>query len=692
MKMLKTLLGTTAIMMASSNAQGQSIDYGSLEMMFGEPVTEGATGTPKQASETPINMTIVTSDEIRRSGARDIPEILRRTAGIDVQRLGQFGANIGIRGRNNDGQRLRVLINGRDTFRPYEGTTVWAALPVSMEEIRQIEVVRGPATALYGANAVTGVINIITFSPLYDRQNSVTARYGDNGLREVSGVSTVPLGDLGGIRLSGGYTEFDRASAPLTASNRLVRPLEPDTLRFAGDGLFNITDTLKVGFEGTFFEGDTLAQNNIGLADTGETDDYSLRVYAALDSGLGRWTLQAFQNNIEESRNNIIDIGTGPFVFQQSINAKTKYIDLSNAQSLGATNVRFSVGYREDVVDQFGGNISDGTGEVGYNTFFVSGLVDHTLSDTVSIAVSARYDSLDAFRTADEIPGVIPFTNDDFGTYNEISVNAGLTYKASDVDTVKFMYARGFQAPNLFELGGQIIQTTAFPGSFGIGGTPETDSAITTQYEIQYLRSLSELNGTLSASVYLRKDADIIARTVLGTLYPVATGGFYIGSDNVGSAETIGFEVDLKGKTDSNVMWGLSYAFADTSSELDSEGGTPVSSVYPFVQENYSNRSAKHILTGNIGYQKDKFSIDALLQFKSGFQSFTDFTNIPGVRDPFREVDGVWIGNLAAHYQLTDNIRLSLVGEGLFDKIRQEAVDISLSPERRIWAGIGFSF
>ncbi len=686
------LMGTTAILMATSAAKSQSIDYGSLEMMFGEPVTEGATGTPKRASETPINMTIITADEIRRSGARDIPEILRRAAGVDVQRVGQFGANIGIRGRNHDGQRLRVLINGRDTFRPYEGTTIWSSLPISMEEIRQIEVVRGPATALYGANAVTGVINIITFSPLHDQENAVTARVGTTGIREVSGVSTLKFGNAGGIRLSGGYAEMDRADVVLNPVQDLARSAEPDMLRFAGDALFNITDTLKLGVEGSYSDGDVLAQEWFGLANTGVSEDWSLKFSLAMDSSLGRWTMQAFQTQFDEGRNNVIDTGGGSFVFTQSIAAKTKYIDINNAQSLGSTNIRLTAGYRQDEADQFGGSFADNTGQIGYKTLFLSGLVDHTFSDALSLAVSVRYDHLDSYRNAQELGAIAPFTNDDFGTFNELSVNAGLTWRATEKDTLKLMYARGFQAPNLFEIGGQYTVTNFLPGLVAIGGHPFVDSAISTQLEFQYLRSINSIEGSLSASIFYRKDTDIIARTVVASVIPTLSGGFLIGSDNVADAETWGFELDLKGQITDQIVWGLQYGFAKTSDETGLNSYTPASSFYPFISEFYEDRSSKHIVTGKLGYQGDRFSFDTLLQYKSGYSSYTDFTAIPGILDPFREVDGVFVANVAAHYQLTDNIRLSLVGEGLFDKLRQDTVDPTLAAERRIWGAISFSF
>src|SRR5690349_12868807 len=65
-------------------AAAQSIDYNALETLFGEPVTMSATGKPQRASEVPATMEIITADDIRRSGATNIPDILRHYAGINV--------------------------------------------------------------------------------------------------------------------------------------------------------------------------------------------------------------------------------------------------------------------------------------------------------------------------------------------------------------------------------------------------------------------------------------------------------------------------------------------------------------------------------------------------------------------------------------------------------------------------------
>src|SRR3546814_9290051 len=87
--------------------------------------------------------------------------------------------------------------------------TNWAGLGVQLEEIQQIEIVRGPNSALFGFNAVSGVINIITINPLQSRQLTMTAEVGAEGQVRASGVAAIKLADNFGLRLSGGYDVSD---------------------------------------------------------------------------------------------------------------------------------------------------------------------------------------------------------------------------------------------------------------------------------------------------------------------------------------------------------------------------------------------------------------------------------------------------------------------------------------------------
>ena len=192
----------------SSAALAQSVNYGALEELYGEAVTTSVTGKPQKASEAPANLTIITQDDIRRSGANNIPDILQFVAGIDVRRYGAVDADVAVRGYDTaSNPRLLVLVNGRQVYIDDFGLVLWQAIPVQLEEIRQIEVVKGPNSALFGFNAASGVINIITYDPLFDSVNSATARFGSQQLLQGSAVATVHLGDAVGVRMSVGGLE-----------------------------------------------------------------------------------------------------------------------------------------------------------------------------------------------------------------------------------------------------------------------------------------------------------------------------------------------------------------------------------------------------------------------------------------------------------------------------------------------------
>jgi iron complex outermembrane receptor protein len=101
-----SLAGFAAI---SGVAYADNVDYGALEELFNEPVTTSATGAPQRATEAPVNMTIITQDEIRRSGAIDIPGVLERYAQVDVERNARGDANVSIRGYDQ-GYSPRLLV------------------------------------------------------------------------------------------------------------------------------------------------------------------------------------------------------------------------------------------------------------------------------------------------------------------------------------------------------------------------------------------------------------------------------------------------------------------------------------------------------------------------------------------------------------------------------------------------------
>lgn len=116
--------------------------------------------------EAPYATTVITGEEIRLSGATSLVELLRRVPGAEVMVMGVGSANVSFRGFNQRlANKVLVLIDGRTEYQDFLGLTIWSALPVGLEEIERVEVIRGPGSALYGANAMLGVINIITRTP-----------------------------------------------------------------------------------------------------------------------------------------------------------------------------------------------------------------------------------------------------------------------------------------------------------------------------------------------------------------------------------------------------------------------------------------------------------------------------------------------------------------------------------------------
>ena len=123
---------------------------------------------------------VLTSDDIRRSGATSLPEVLRLVPGLDVARIGSSRWAVSARGFNSRfANKLLVLIDGRSVYSPLFSGVFWEAEDVLLEDIERIEVIRGSGAALWGANAVNGIINIVTRTARRTQGNLATVLAGD---------------------------------------------------------------------------------------------------------------------------------------------------------------------------------------------------------------------------------------------------------------------------------------------------------------------------------------------------------------------------------------------------------------------------------------------------------------------------------------------------------------------------------
>ena len=141
-----------------------------------------ASRRPQTVGESPLAVDVITEEEIKSQGAVNLWDLLRYRAGLDVLEGRSINGNraiVSVRGFPQEfAQNVLVLLDGRSVYSPDDDGVYWNRLPVSIEDIHRIEIVRGPNAALYGTGAALGVINIITKKPSGNTAVLLNARGG----------------------------------------------------------------------------------------------------------------------------------------------------------------------------------------------------------------------------------------------------------------------------------------------------------------------------------------------------------------------------------------------------------------------------------------------------------------------------------------------------------------------------------
>jgi iron complex outermembrane recepter protein len=162
---------------------------------------------------------VITQDDIRRSGASSIPEALRFVPGLEVARIDENKWAIGSRGFNGRfDNKLLVLIDGRSVYTPLFSGVYWNVQDVMLEDVDRIEVIRGPGATLWGANAVDGVINIITKPAKLTQGGIVTVEAGTEERTAESARYGGKIGDNVYYRAYTKYSDWDSSVGPTGAN------------------------------------------------------------------------------------------------------------------------------------------------------------------------------------------------------------------------------------------------------------------------------------------------------------------------------------------------------------------------------------------------------------------------------------------------------------------------------------------
>lgn len=159
------------------------------DIFFAElPVVASVSRLPQRQADAPASVTVVDREMIRASGVRSLSDIFRLVPGFQTFAQSDTTSRVtyhGITDDNDYSPRVQVLVDGRSLHSPlFRGGVNWALLPVALEDIERIEVVRGSNSVSYGTNAFLGVVNIITVDPSLVRGTAVSTSLGSQGVRD----------------------------------------------------------------------------------------------------------------------------------------------------------------------------------------------------------------------------------------------------------------------------------------------------------------------------------------------------------------------------------------------------------------------------------------------------------------------------------------------------------------------------
>lgn len=220
----------------------------SIEELLDIEVTS-VSGRSEKLSEAASAIQVITQDEIRRSGATSLPEALRLASNLEVAQIDSHQWAISARGFNSTtSNKLLVLIDGRTVYTPLYAGVFWDMQDTLLEDIERIEVISGPGTTLWGANAVNGVINITT-KRAADTQGALVTAAAGNELR-----------GFGGLRYGGALTEtthyrvytkyFDRDDSTLPNGSDIATDWRFAQAGFRLDGTLSERDAFTVQGDG----------------------------------------------------------------------------------------------------------------------------------------------------------------------------------------------------------------------------------------------------------------------------------------------------------------------------------------------------------------------------------------------------------------------------------------------------------
>ena len=257
-----TLAGFTDAAIDDVTVGGGAMELPAVELQlasFGDTVVVTASRNEVRLVDAPVSTSVITASTLETTPAQNYGDLLRATPGVNVIQLSARDIQVASRSPGNTLINTQlVLVDGRSAYLDFFGLVLWDLVPTNFDDVEQIEVVRGPASAVWGANAMTGAVNIITKPPresvgttvtltggYIDRNDGSGAGLGAGSLFGANATVTRAPSDRLSYRISGGYFMSDAFARPTGQIPVVDDPRQPGQ---TVGGAFYPLDSADAGF------------------------------------------------------------------------------------------------------------------------------------------------------------------------------------------------------------------------------------------------------------------------------------------------------------------------------------------------------------------------------------------------------------------------------------------------------------
>jgi len=604
-----------------------------------------ASRTEQRLQDAPAAMSVITAEELETAPADDFGDLLRNVPGVNVSQISARDVQITSRGATNSlATSQLVLVDNRSIYLDFFGFVIWEFLPSNPFEIKQIEVVRGPGSAVWGANAQTGVINVITKTPREMQGTAVTLGGGELGT-SFGSVTHASANDKTGFKLSAGYYEqdpYDRPTGTIPGTSTPYPAFENQgtsqpKIDLRVDRDLDESSTIRFGIGTAATDG--IIHTGIGPFDI--QSDSSLS-YAQIAWSKNAMRFGLFVNDLDGEGDNLLTVGADGLPLNLGFASQTINFDFSDTRVVADTHI-FTYGLTARSNDFDLTIAPQGSDRDEYGGFIQDEIL---ISDKVRWLLGARFDNIDPIGDV-------------------VSPRTSLMISPSPDHTFRISFNRAFRSPSVINnfLDITIINLVQIPVAPGVAipyifptaavGNPLLEEEKLDAIEVGYVGNVGN-NVTLTLSLYENETTqgiDFFTQStytaaspppgfplppfLLDVPPPFGLAGVFPSSfsyRNVGEQTNRGVEFSLNGNPSLTWSWFFNYSWQDEPDVV----GVPFSEVN-LAPENRINAGLAYsgdrfFANFNVNQQDEAFWTDVLdSRFHGPTDSFTQFNVGAGI-------------------------------------------------------------